>query len=114
MEKGEEKKVQSTDKFKSKARYTMSTSWRIHCLELYTCLKSHGHKSSTTMVTHKVTAMQELLPSEWKARSRYYRCFEELVGNKLSDLEVVSFFYKAYFTLTLRRQMATIVAVPHR
>ena len=32
-------------------------------------LNSHGNKSSTTMVTHKVAAMQELLPTEWKARS---------------------------------------------
>jgi hypothetical protein len=58
-------------------------------------LNSHSNRSSTTTVTYKVTAMQELLPSDWKARSCYYRCFQELAGNRFLDLELVSFLDKA-------------------
>jgi len=54
------------------------------------------------MVTHKVAAMEELLPSYLKARSCYYRCLEELVGNRFFDLEIVSFLDKAQLTVSGR------------
>jgi hypothetical protein len=71
---GRRAKVQSIDKFKSKAtdipcpqagKYTA-----LGCVHMLAKgINSHGNKFSATMVTHKVTVMQELLPSDWKARS---------------------------------------------
>jgi hypothetical protein len=75
-------------------------------LKLYVVTKVRYQKYSTHSSTkffkvrpHSITEVQQIFPTEWEARRRYCRWFQESVSNGFLDTELVSLSDEARFRL---------------